>query len=254
MTTLSRERLTSALVEALEPQPWTDALWEGGSAAFGRLDEWSDLDLCLQVEPGRREDGLAAAREALLGLSPIEVEWRVPEPAWHGHSQCFWRLEAAGEFLVVDFAVLERGSTERFLETERHGRALALFDKGEWVRPEPLDRDSLRRRIAARADSLRRTWRLFRKLALKEARRGRSLEAAAFWQSHVLRPLVALLRMRHSPERHDFGFRQVHEDLPAAIVAELEALTWPAGPEALPALLERAEALFERTLAGLELD
>ena len=72
--------------------------------------------------------------------------------------------------------------------------------------------------------------------------------------SHVLRPLVALTRIRHSPERHDFGFRQAHEDLPPELVAELESLAWPAGPEALPELLERESSLFERTLAGLELD
>ena len=37
-------------------------------------------------------------------------------------------------------------------------------------------------------------------------------------------------------------------------VARSTALAWPAGAEALPELLERAKAHFERTLAGLELD
>jgi hypothetical protein len=248
---LTRSDLTDALVAAFEPLAWADALWEAGSAAFGRDDEWSDLDLSLQVAPGRRDEALEVADRVLATLSPVEIRWRVPEPTWHGHAQCFWRLRDAGEYLLVDLAVMERGAPDRFLQSERHGRPVVRFDKGGWVAPEPLDREALERTLAARVETLRAVFPLFRCLAKKEVVRGRSLEAAGAWHGHVLRPLVNLLRIRHSPERHDFGFRLIHEDLPPGILAELEPLAWPPGPESIEDRLRRAEALFDRTLAEL---
>lgn len=251
---LTREDLKRSLAGAFEPLPWCDALWEGGSAAFGREDEYSDLDLSLQVQAGRREQALARADEVLTALSPVELRWRVPEPSWHGHSQCFWRLAAAGDYLLVDLAVIERGSKNRFLERERHGDARPLFDKGGWVVAEPLDEAALRETLRARVETLRVVFPLFHCLVGKEVARGRFLEAAANWHGHVLRPLVTLLRIRWSPARHDFGFRLIHEDLPAEVLAELRPLAWPEGPESLEKLRPAAEALFERTLAELELD
>jgi hypothetical protein len=251
---LDRDELKHCLSSLYEPLSWCDALWEGGSAAFGRADSYSDVDLSLQVEPGRRDEAIALADEALAALSRVELRWRVPEPAWHGHSQCFWRLADAGEYLLVDLAVMERGSAERFLERERHGDAVPLFDKGDWVVAEPLDEVELAASLRAKVETLRVVFPLFQCLAKKEVARGRFLEAAAAWHGHVLRPLVTLLRIRWSPARHDFGFRLIHEDLPAAVVEELRPLAWPAGPESLEKLLPAAEALFDRTLRSLELD
>ena len=44
----------AALRTALEPLPGALALWQGGSAAFGRADAWSDLDLYVLAEEGVR--------------------------------------------------------------------------------------------------------------------------------------------------------------------------------------------------------
>ena len=44
-TPLTRAEILVTLRAALEPLPYTHALWEGGAAAFGRVDDWSDIDL-----------------------------------------------------------------------------------------------------------------------------------------------------------------------------------------------------------------
>jgi len=41
---VTRSSILSALRAALEPLPFVHAMWEGGAAAFGRVDEWSDGD------------------------------------------------------------------------------------------------------------------------------------------------------------------------------------------------------------------
>jgi len=77
-------------------------------------------------------------------------------------------------------------------------------------------------------------------------------EYLGFYQGLVLRPLVELLRMKHCPERHDYGMRYLGLDLPPDVVAELQSLAFVAEAAALPLKHERADALVRSLLAELE--
>ena len=74
---MSRTEILDALRGAAEPLPWFHALWEGGSAAFGREDGWSDVDVGAAVDDGRVEDGFAAIESALAGLGPVASRWEL---------------------------------------------------------------------------------------------------------------------------------------------------------------------------------
>ena len=82
--------------------------------------------------------------------------------------------------------------------------------------------------------------------------RGDDVEATAMWMGQTLRPLVDLLRIRHNPERFDYGLRYTGYDLPQSARLELNALLWPRDGQDLLHKLEAASALFKRTLAELE--
>jgi hypothetical protein len=74
-----RHRITSAICHALEPLPAVLAGWEGGSAAFGALDGYSDIDLSFLVDDDASHDLLYAAAEASLEtVSPITASHFVP--------------------------------------------------------------------------------------------------------------------------------------------------------------------------------
>jgi predicted nucleotidyltransferase len=76
------------IIATLEPKDFVLALWQGGSAAHGSTDEWSDIDIQVIVEDDRVEETFDIIEESLKTLSEIRFKWRVPEPTWHGHSQC----------------------------------------------------------------------------------------------------------------------------------------------------------------------
>lgn len=65
---MKRDDILSALVQAAVDLPWAVALWEGGSASFGRDDEWSDIDLGLAVVPGHVAEGFAVMEAALRAI------------------------------------------------------------------------------------------------------------------------------------------------------------------------------------------
>jgi hypothetical protein len=45
MLEITHQDILTGLRQALEPLPYVNAMWEGGAAAFHRVDEWSDIDL-----------------------------------------------------------------------------------------------------------------------------------------------------------------------------------------------------------------
>jgi len=248
---LRRERILAALQGALEPLPYARAFWEGGSAAFGRHDQYSDLDLHVDADDERVEDVFRAVEGALSALSPIELRWRLSEPTWHGHSQCFYRLRDAGPYLLVDLVVMKRSSTARFNERERHGEPLVLFDKAGIVRATAVDRAGLARRLAARQAELEARVRILAPFVEKELLRGNSLAALESYRALLLAPLHELLRILHAPETHDYGLRYARRDLPPALVERLEELAFVGRPEDLRPRVAAALRLLDETVAAL---
>jgi len=96
-----RTRILETILTALEPADFVLALWQGGSAAHGYTDEWSDLDLEAMVEDNRVQETFDILENALETIAPIRFKYRVPEPTWHGHSQCYYQLEGVSPFLIT---------------------------------------------------------------------------------------------------------------------------------------------------------
>ncbi|MBD3348251.1 MAG: hypothetical protein GF400_03515 [Candidatus Eisenbacteria bacterium] len=249
---IGRDEVVSALRRAVEPLEFALAMWEGGAAAFDRVDEWSDLDLQVLCEDGRVEDVLAAARDALEALGPLDVELRFPEPTWHGHSQVLWRLRDASPFLIVDFVVMEKGTErDRLLQPEVHGRARVHFARGDHLTVPPLDARAHAAMLRGRVARYRGISRLWQSFVRKEIERGNAVEAVSYYQSMVLRGLVELLRIRHSPLRHNFHTRYVHYELPADVSEKLETLFYVADAEEVGGKCDEAVAWADDLLDEL---
>lgn len=251
MSTITRETLVTALVQALQPQTWVNAAWIGGSAAYGPPDRYADLDLQLDVDDARVDDTFALVERTLEALSPIEDRLIIPTPTWHGHAQRFYRLRDAGEYLLVDLVVMQRTTTApRFDEREIHGELIVLFDKVSALVPPKLDqgahREKIRQRIARIASR-----RMFQVLPKKEILRGHPIDAMYFFHGFTLAPLVDLLRIEHCPQRFDFAMRYLDRDLPKEVVERLQPLFFAADLEDLERKRVEAERWLEEQLAKM---
>ncbi len=249
---LTRADILVALRDALEPLPYVNAMWEGGAAAFNRVDQWSDIDLQLDVDDGRVQDAVGALEHALQRISSIDVRYEIPRPTWHGHWQAFYRLHDAGPYLLLDLTVMEHSAANRFSEPETHGTAVVHFDRAGVVRQDPHDPDLLGRRIADRLAQMRASFDLFQVLTLKELNRGNTIEALAFYNGHTLRPLVEALRILHSPARHGFHTRYIHYDIPPHDLERLQRLAFVADAHALRLAWKEAGEWFRETVARID--
>ncbi|HTL01640.1 MAG TPA: hypothetical protein VL243_05415 [Vicinamibacterales bacterium] len=132
-----RDRIAGAVTDTLKSLPTVFAGWEGGSAAFGALDRYSDIDLTFLVDDEVPFEQLYAPLEnALNAVSPITVS----QPVTLGR---YYKVKDGGEFLFIDIVFLRAGEPDHYLDVERHGHVIPLFDKGDWLRPRPLDEKAL---------------------------------------------------------------------------------------------------------------
>ena len=243
-----RARLTDDLVAAIRGAGAL-ACWEGGSAATGRLDRFSDIDLYV-VAPLAQADALFVAVEtALRRTTAIEHTWTVDPVPWAHMAQRFYLLRDAPPYFAVDCAVVAQEGIGQFLERERHGEPVVYFDTTGTVRATALDVPAHARRIAQRRAQIAQFTPVYALLVRKELARGRPLEALGFYQV-LVRSLAELMGMRFRRERFDFGLRYVTKDFPPEVQAQLESVAFIPDGAALPRKLDQLlAAIAEHTTA-----
>ncbi len=253
-TTLTRENIVRAVVEAFEPLEFVNALWEGGAIAFDRLDEWSDIDICIDVEDARIAEVFPIVERALEKLAPIELKYEVPLPPSHHYSQAFYRLEGTSEFLLIDFAAFKHSSEDKLLEPEIHGEARFHFNKGNSVRRPALDRTDFMEELKTRVGKIEKRFDMFKCFFDKQMSRGNYIEARELYARLALDSLVEVLRMKHGPTRYTFKTYYVHYDLPPGVIARLKELYFVRGEADLREKFRVAEQWLYETIENLDFE
>ena len=241
-----RDRISRAVCGALRPLPNVLAGWEGGSAAFGALDTYSDIDLNFLVDTDASLDPLyAAAEKSLEIVSPIIASHAAPPGR-------YYKLEDSGEFLLVDLCFFPQGAVDHHLDVERHGHVVTLFDKGDSLRPGLLDESASVIKRNKRYLELRTWFPISQSFVRKAILRGQHVEALAGYWSYTLKPLAELLRMHHCPVRWDFGMRYLDRDLPGFAYEQIRDLVFVRDLDDLEAKLALATAWGNALLRELD--
>lgn len=242
----TRDQIIGALCTELEPRGEVLACWEGGSAALGTLDAYSDIDLNFLVTDNASLDVLyESAERSLATVAPIVVSHSAPPGR-------YYKLKDIGEFLLVDLCFFRLGAAEHNLDVERHGRARSLFDKADWLCPRSVDHHSSGLKRQQRLTELASWFAVSQCFVRKEILRGKRAEAmAAFW-GYTLRPLAEILRIRYCPVRWDFGMRYLDRDLPTTIYSRLCDLTFVRDLQDLEHKLDQASAWGRSLLDELD--
>lgn len=235
----------ASVVAALKMQASVHAVWLEGSAASRNRDAYSDIDLWLDVDQGLEEQVFGAIREALLEFGPLELE----QPVDHPHPQLrqrFYRLAGSSPFHFLDVCVQQHG---RGTMLPSHEPFRVLYDPEGVVQIDAVPRD-IHSLVSSRLTVLRAAW-WRRILVLKEVERGQVLEALGYYHTLGLEPLTELSRLRHCPEKFDYGLKHLYRDLPVESVGALESLYTVTALADIPAAVARADDLFEALMDEL---
>jgi hypothetical protein len=137
------------------------------------------------------------------------------------------------------------------LEVERHGTPTTLFDKDGLIAPAHVDRAAIDEAIRRKVEEIRVKSRLLRHLPVKLATpRELPADAAYFYQALIMRPLVDMLRITYAPDRHDYGFRYLKDDLPADEYERVVRLCYPQSAADIPAFAAEATRRTDELIAA----
>ncbi len=224
------------------------AVWEGGSAATGYLDEYSDLDLALITTDDTIEDTFKLTEQFLGKNYGISNKFRMPEPNWHGHSQCFYKLTESPKFFYVDMLIEKESAKNRFTESDRHGKSVIWFDSKNLIDPTPTPQEEIETKCK-RHYNLMSTLLPFMEMDVsKQIKRGNSIDAISIYGG-LLNRMAALLNIKYRPHKFDFGLRYYYRDLPSEEVAFVEGIAFVKDlndlKKKLPAAIKRYKDLIE---------
>jgi hypothetical protein len=249
---LDRNVIIQTLVNALQPLDYVHAFWEGGAAAWNRIDQWSDIDLYVVVDDEKVDDAFIVIEQTLKSLSPIKQKYDVLQTAWPDVSQAFYKLEKASEYLIIDLCILKLGSKEMFLEPEIHGNNVFYFNKGCRVKHPTLDKAAFILKLHQRLERLQSRFDMFNVFVQKEINRENYIEAADLYHSFTIAMLTEALRIKHSPIHYDFKTRYIHYELSPEAVKELQNLCFVKNTTDLQKKYDQATKWFRRIM--LEID
>lgn len=249
---ITRKEILASFKGALENLDYVHAMWEGGAAAFNRLDEWSDVDLQFDVDDDRIEDTFCVIEQTVETLSPSFRKYRTPQLPWDGLFQVFYQLQNASPYLILDIVVMQHSAHEKLLQAEIHGEAVFYFDKAGVSNIPTFDWEDWKSRLRERLAVLKITFPMFQTLVTKEIYRGNRLEALSSYHACTLRPLVEILRIRYKPSRYNFHTRYVYHDLPPEVVRKLEPLFFVTGDEDVQLKRRFAEDWFYQAIEQVE--
>lgn len=193
---LSRADIIGALASELAKLAFVQAFWEGGAVAWGRVDDYSDIDSYLLVDDGRVQESFDAVEKILVSLSPIMQKYVVRQNPWPGVSQAFYRLENASEFLVLDLAILTPSSSDRFLEPSIHGKSVFYLNKNEIDQTPSMDMKAFERKSRENVQAMIERFRMFSNFVEKEIKRSNSLEALEYYRTIMIPSLTQALRIK----------------------------------------------------------
>ena len=249
---LTRDAVIHALTDTLKSFNYIHAFYEGGAAAFNRVDDWSDIDAYVVVDDDRVNDAFLVVEKVLESLSPIKQKYDVPQSGWPGIFQAFYKLEKTSDFLIIDLAVLQLNCPDKLLEPVIHGNNVFYFNKNNVVKTPRLDKRAFAEKLQTRLERLQARFDMFNGFVQKEINRGNSLEATDLYHNLILGMLVEALRIKHNPVHYDFKMRYVHYELPPEVVERLVNLHFVKSMKDLQEKYRAAKAWFLKTMSEID--
>lgn len=188
------------------------AAWEGGSHATGFADEFSDLDLSIVCKENSVEEIFSSLNTFLEKEYGILQKYRVPEPTWHGFSQCFYKIDQVKHLFYLDIALIRESIPDKFTQKDRHGEAILWFEKEPFLDSTSSSWESILSRgkklylTSCQSDFILETE------VYKNLSRKRFGEAFPFYFQFLVRHLGIMLNLKYRPAKSDFGIRYAYRD------------------------------------------
>ncbi|MDB5227755.1 MAG: polymerase beta domain protein region [Bacteroidota bacterium] len=243
---MEREAILSKIIEELKSKEHIHLILEGGSKAFKRFDEFSDIDIMIGVEDDKVDETFQQFENFLEDLAGIETT--LPWAANKGFHHKFYKLKNTHPYHVVDFYLIEQSVENKELETQIHGDLIVYFDRFDYMKKQGFNQNAFDEKVDVYGDKMKRTFEFFFFMVEKEIARGHYIDALTFYFELTIKPLTRLLRIKYNPVHYNFELRYLYDELPKNITDELEQLLSISNMNDLSLKHKQAFRLYERDI------
>lgn len=242
---INQEQIIGAVRSGLENNPLVYAFWLEGSGATGAMDEYSDLDLWLDVEDGKEDEILEEAKTVFSNLGSIDYSYQPEKP----HPKILYKIfhiADTPEFLLLDVNIQSHSRKFVFTKGLRGEEVRVVFDKAGVVKFKDFDEQDFRKSQEHAAFHLKK---MFAQQARVKAmaKRNEFIDAFRYYYKYIVEPITQLLRMKYAPSQPTF-VKYISKDLPKNVLAELENLYKVQSTEDILSKIDLAISLFQKEL------
>lgn len=222
---IDRDLIINKLVETFKPNEKVYAFWLEGADGLGKVDQYSNLDFVIDVEDGYETKIFELCEQALSLLGELDLNYEED----HGHPklrQKVYHLKNSSPYLEIDFCVQSHSrdkSGSTFIEKSIFEYPKVFFDKAKIVSyraRNESDQVKISQNIARKKELFNLLSQYHR--VLKYCERNKFLEAFGYYQKHILRPMIELMRIKYTPYNTDYYIVHISDHLPEEELKLLE--------------------------------
>jgi|GEM_PF-752489 len=219
----TRDYMIGMVKEKVQSIKKVTAAWQGGSAATGYIDEYSDLDLCLVTKDHDTEEVLNEVVDFLTESFQLKNMYRLPEPTPHGFSQVFFNPVVGPDLFYVDFVVMGESTEDKYIEENRHGQAEIWVDKYKLDGKARSEEDIYKLAKTLYETTIEKDFLLITELK-KQLKRKIYTEVFPIYSAFISRCIVQMMNIKYRPEKADFGMRYIYRDYPNEAYKYIESV------------------------------
>jgi hypothetical protein len=223
MRKMDRDTIINLISDKFISMNEVHAYWLEGADALNTVDEYSDIDIWLDVEDGFEDMVFQIAEEEFLQLGNFDFKFNVD----HKHPKIFqnyYHIEGTSEYLIIDFCIQShsRDSNEvKFVEGDILEFPKVIFDKSSVItilkNDEQIDISLIQNII----NEIRSKY-MQHSRVIKYVERNNYPEAFIYYLKYVADPLVELVRIKYTPKYHYLHFIHISNHIPQKEMSRIE--------------------------------
>lgn len=246
----ARQKILKHLQTKLETNEQVYAMWLEGSDGTGTSDEFSDLDINVDVEDSYELEALSFIRKSLEELGTLDSISVVTQPNEHLWFQVF-HMHGTSPHLLIDVNIQRHSRNFSFCRQNTAETPLVLFDKANVITFHDVNAHDLEKRMQSEIKICNSRIDQYSRVE-KYIKRGNFLEAFAYYQRYVLEPIVHMARIIHSPLNTDYNLVRISQQLPSNVLHKIEYLYQISSLQDIEDKLPLALRLFQEIQASYQ--
>jgi len=208
---IDRNFILRKITETLQPTNYVNALWLEGADSLGTVDQYSDIDLWVDVNDGNEQQAIATIKNCLKEMAELDFE----HEAEHPHPkirQLFFHIKGTSKFIIIDLCIQSNSRVFWFTEDKEGEKVRILFDKKNVIAFKPMDKIEMGKELTKRKEYLLGEFQIKKVDTEKEIERDDYLGALNFYIS-LAEVFTELVRIKYNPNKHEFGLKHANRDL-----------------------------------------